>query len=170
MFFKRFFKFLKIFGKGYEIKLVYITFMAFMSSLLEFLSIVLMFPFIMILVNPYRVVNNPIAIYFQQNFGIVGIRKMILLVGGLIAGIIVVKNIYCIFITYWQNKIVSNWGLEVKEKMLELFLYSPYESDIQRGRTNIMYTITDNIDKVMQFYIFKVISLISNTFVIILIF
>ena len=78
--FNRFGKFLKYFGRGYELKLVHILFMAFMSSLLEFLSIVMVFPFIMILVNPGRVVNNPIAVYAEQTFGITGANNMILLI------------------------------------------------------------------------------------------
>ena len=170
MFIKRFFKFLKYFGKGYNLKLITVLFLSFTSSLLEFLSIVLMFPFIMILVNPSRVVDNPVAQYFNIHFNISGTSKMILLIGCLLAGIIIIKNIYSILIIYWQNKIISNWGLDIKEKMLKLYLYSPYEADLKNGKTNTMQTITTNVDGVMQYYIFKIISFISNTFVIILIF
>lgn len=170
MFFGRFNKFLKYFGQGYKKQLIKILFMSFMSSLLEFLGVVLVFPFIMILVNPNRVVNNPVAIYLEYHYNISGINNMILAIGFLIAGIIVIKNIYCIYITYHQNKLISEWGLDIKEKMLYFFLYSPYESDLQRGKLNIINTINDNIDKVMQYYIFKAISFISNTLVIVLIF
>lgn len=168
--FKRFFTFLELFGNGYEIKLVYILFMTFMSALLEFLSIVLVFPFIMIMVNPGRVVNNPFAIYFRENWGIEGINQMIMLIGGLIATVIIIKNIYSVFILYWQNKTMSEWGLEIKEKMLNLFLYSPYEADLKRGELRIMNQITLNIDNVMQYYIFKILNLISNTILIALVF
>ncbi len=170
MFLLKFIKFLKYFGKGYEFKLLNMLFMAFMSSLLEFLSIVLVFPFILILVNPFRVVNNPIARIIQQYFHIDGIRPMILFIGGLIAGIIIIKNIYSILIIYWQNKTMSEWGLEIKEKMLTLFLYAPYEADLQRGDNRIIDQITKNVDEVIKYFVFKVISFISNTFVIICIF
>ncbi len=168
--FNRITKFLRYFGKGYKLKLINMLFMAFMSSLLEFLSIVLVFPFILILVNPFRVVNNPVAIYIQNHFHITGIRPMIFLIGGLIALIIIIKNIYCILITYWQNKIMSQWGLNIKEKMLYFFLYSPYEADLQRGNNRIIDQITLDIDEIMQYYVFKVISFISNLFVILFIF
>lgn len=170
MFLSQFNKFLKYFGKGYELKLLYMLFMAFMTSLLEFLSIVLVFPFIMIMVNPGRVVNNPFAIYFQEHLGIHGINNMILFIGCLIAGIIIIKNIYSICILYWQNKIMSEWGLEIKEKMMKFFLYSPYEADLIKGDSNIINQITTNIDNVMQYFVFKVINFISNTLVIILVF
>lgn len=169
-FFSRFKRFLKYFGKGYELKLVYMLFMAFMSSLLEFLSIVLVFPFIMIMVNPGRVVNNPIAQYFQEHLGINGVNNMILFIGGLIVSVIIIKNIYCILITYWQNKMISEWGLEIKEKMLKFILYSPYEADLLRGNTNIVNKVTQNVDSVMQYYIFKIISFISNSMVILFVF
>ena len=170
MFFKRFNRFLKYFGKGYGFKLANICFMSFMSSLLEFASIALVFPFIMIMVNPGRVINNPIAIYCKEHFGIEGVNHMILLIGGLIATLIIIKNIYCILITYWQNKMISEWGLKIKEQLLKYILYSPYEADLIRGNTNIVNKMTQNVDNVMQFYVFKVISFISNSMVIILIF
>ena len=90
----------------------------------------------MIMVNPGRVVHNPIAIYIQENFGIQGTNNMIIFIGSLIAGLIILKNIYSILIMYWQNKIISKWALEVKEKMLNLVLYSPYETDLAEGDAN----------------------------------
>lgn len=168
--FKRFARFLKYFGKGYEIKLVYMLIMSFMSSFLEFISIVLVFPFIMIMVNPGRVVHNPIAIYIQENFGIQGTNNMIIFIGSLIAGLIILKNIYSILIMYWQNKIISKWALEVKEKMLNLVLYSPYETDLAEGDANKITKMTLNIDTVLNKYIFKIICFVSNTILIVLIF
>ena len=168
--FKRFFTFLELFGNGYEIKLVYILFMTFMSALLEFLSIILVFPFIMIMVNPGRVINNPMAIWVKEHWGVETINHMIMVIGGFIALAIIIKNIYSVLILYWQNKIMSEWGLEIKEKMLKLFLYSPYEADLKRGELRIMNQITLNIDNVMQYYIFKILNLISNTILIALVF
>ena len=170
MFFSRFNRFLKYFGRGYKIKLVYLFFMAFMTSLLEFLTVVLVFPFIMILVNPGRVADNPVAVYFQKTFNITGTNNMILLIGGLIALIIIIKNLYSILITYLQNKMISEWGLKIKDKMLSFILYAPYESDLIRGNTNVVSKITKIIDDVMLYYVFKLIGFISNTLVIILVF
>ena len=170
MFFKQFIRFLQYFGKGYEFKLIHMLFMAFMTSLLEFLSIVLVFPFMLILVNPGRVVSNPVAMFFKEHFGISSINHLILIIGALIAGIIIIKNIYSILIMYWQNKIMSKWGLEIKEKMLDFFLYSPYEADLKIGKSNIISKVTQNIDDVIQYFVFKVINFISNTLVIILVF
>lgn len=170
MFISKFCRFLNYFGKGYELKLVHMLFMGFMTSLLEFLSIVLVFPFIMIMVNPGRVVDNPVANYIQQTFNISGTKNMIMAIGGLIALIIIIKNIYSILIQYWQSKMVSQWALDVKEKMLGFFLYSPYEVDIQRGNNNIIKKITVDVDEVMQYYVSKVILFISNSFVIVMIF
>lgn len=170
MFFSHFVKFLKYFGKGYEFKLIYMLFMSFMTSLLEFLSIVLVFPFMMIMVNPGRVVHNPVAQYFQSNFNITGTNNMILLIGSLIAAIIVIKNIYSILIQYWESKMTSQWGLDIKKKFLEFFLYAPYEADLQRGNTSVVNLVLKNIDDIMLYFVSKVIAFISNTFVIVLIF
>ena len=170
MFFSQFIKFLHYFGQGYQVKLIYMLFLSFMINLLEFLSIVLVFPFIMIMVNPGRVVNNPIAFFIEQHFHVHGVNNMIIFIGSLIAGAIIIKNLYSILLQYWQSKMISQWGLEVKEKMLEYFLYAPYEADLQLGNNDIMNKITINIDEVMQYFVSKVISFISNSFVILFVF
>ena len=170
MFLNKFFIFLKYFGKGYELKLIYLLFMGFMSSLLDFLSIVLVFPLIMLMANPRNVVSNPLASYISQTFNISGTKNMIMIIGGLIALIIIVKNIYSILIQYSQSKMISQWALEIKEKMLGFFLYSPYEVDIQRGNNNIINKVTVEIDAIMQYFFSKVILFISNSFVIIMVF
>ena len=170
MFIKKFFRFLDYFGKGYELKLIYLLFMGFMTSLLDFLSIVLVFPFIMILASPKNIVSNPIAAYISETFNISGTKNMIMAIGGLIALIIIIKNIYSIIIQYQQGKMISQWALDIKEKMLSFFLYSPYEVDIQRGNNNIARKITVDIDEIMQYYISKAILFVSNSFVIAMIF
>ena len=169
-FLKQFKKFVGYFGKGYEVRIAYMLFMAFMTSLLEFLSIVLVFPFIMIMVSPGRVLHNPLAVFIQNNFHVYSLNKMILFFGCLIAGTIIIKNLYSIYIQYCQNKMISQWGLEVKEEMLEYFLYAPYEDDLQRGDSGFIYKLTDKIDEIMKYFISKIISLISNSFVILIVF
>ncbi len=170
MFFSRFNRFISYFGQNYKFKLLNILFMAFMSSLLEFLSIVLVFPFIMILVNPGRVVSYFKELHLQNIIHITSVPYMILFFGLLIAGVIIIKNLYSIFITYKQNKMISQWGLEVKQKMIQFVLYAPYESDLIRGDSNIIERITNIVDTVMFYYVFKMIGFVSNTLVIILIF
>lgn len=168
--FKRFNKFLKYFGKNYEKRLVIIYIFAFITSLFEFLSIALVFPFIMIFINPGRVATLAPAIYIREHFGIADTDKLILIIGGLIAAGIIIKNMISIYMIYLQNKLISEWGLKIKEEILGYYLYSPYEADLRRGKINTVGQITKNIDDVMQFYIFKFISFISNSFVIAFIF
>lgn len=172
MFLFKFFKFLKYFGKGYQFKLAYMFFMSFMSSLLDFLSIVLVFPFLMTMVNPSRITapDSPFGQIIKQYTGFTEQKDLIITFGLMIASVIIIKNIYSILIQYWQSKMVNQWGLDIKEKMLGYFLYSPYEADLQRGDNNIIMKITTGIDYVMQNFTSRVISFISNSILIALVF
>ena len=170
MFLLKFFKFLKYFGKGYQFKLAYMFFMSFMSSLLDFLSIVLVFPFLMTMVNPSRIIYSPFSKIITQYTGFTQQKDLIITFGLMIAGVIIIKNIYSILIQYWQSNMINKWGLDVKEKMLGYFLYSPYEADLQRGDNNIITKITTGVDFVMQNFTSRVISFISNSFLIALVF
>jgi len=141
-----------------------------MSSLLDFLSIVLVFPFLITMVNPSRIIYSPFAQIIHQYTGISGQKHMIIAFGLTIAFIIIIKNIYSILILYWQSKMINQWGLDVKEKLLGYYLYSPYEADLQRGDNTIIRKITTDVDYVMQYFTSRVISFISNSFLIILVF
>lgn len=172
MFLFKFFKFLKYFGKGYQFRLAYMFFMSFMSSLLDFLSIVLVFPFLMTMVNPSRITdpNSPFAKIITQYTGFTEQKDMIITFGLMIASVIIIKNVYSILIQYWQSKMINQWGLDVKEKLLGYFLYSPYEADLQRGDNQLIIRITTGVDYVMQNFTSRVISFISNSFLIALVF
>jgi len=84
--------------------------------------------------------------------------------------LIILKNIFSITILYWQNRIIHKWCLSVKNQIMKFFLYSPYELDLKKAKTDFIQKITDNIDKVFDFFVFKAIILTSNTIVVAIIF
>ncbi len=173
--YRRFFKFIKYFGAGYKWQLVKMLIFAFFSSFLEFASIALVFPFIIMLVNPGQFINSIVGkviasrlhnFVTPDNMN----RDVLIIIACTFIALIIIKNIFSIIILYWQNKIIHQWCLSVKNKIMRYFLYSPYELDLKKAKTDFIARITDSIDKIFDFFVFKVIILTSNTIVVAIIF
>lgn len=170
MFLFQFAKFIKYFGKGYYLSLLNMLFLAFMSSLLDFASVAIIFPFIMFIMNPNQIKMNRYFLLINNYLHINGDKKLIAVLGFTFVGLVIFKNIYMIFNMYWQNKIVKEWSLSVKRKLMHYFLFAPYEEDLQQSNSQRIFQITENVDKVFDFFVFRVIIFISNTIVVSIIF
>lgn len=170
MFLFQFAKFIKYFGKGYYLSLMNMLFLAFMSSLLDFASVAIIFPFIMLIMNPNQIKMNPYFLIINHFLHLSGDRNLITAVGLAFITIIIIKNIYMIFNMYWQNKIIKEWSLSVKKRLMHYFLYAPYEEDLQQSNSQRIFQITSHVDQVFDNFVFRVITFISNTIVIIVIF
>ena len=168
--FKRFFKFVKYFGDGYRWELVKMLILAFLTSFLEFASIALIFPFIIMLVNPGQIINSPIGKLVADHIALPSNQKILIIIGCAFIFMIILKNLVSITILYWQNKIIHKWCVNVKNKMMNFFLYSPYELDVKKAKSDFIIKITDNINKVFEYFVFKTIIFISNTIVVSIIF
>ena len=170
MFLIKFIKFLKYFGKGYQVKLIVMLFMSFITCLLDFLSIVLMFPLLMTMINPTKIQYSPLGIILSKYIKFETQTEIIIMIGLTLASIVIIKNIYSIIIQYQQSKMINSWGLEIEKKMISLYLYSSYEADLQNNSRNIITKITTGVDYIMQNFVSRVIALISNSFLVILVF
>lgn len=170
MFILQFFEFIRYFGKGYYLKLLNMLFLAFMASLLDFVSVAIIFPFVMLIMNPDQLINSSYFRIIEHYIEIPNNRTLLAIIGGLFLFLVILKNIYMIFNMYWQNKIIKEWSLDVKKKLMMYFLYSPYEENLSQSNSQRIFDITNTVDQVFELFVFKVIIFISNTIVVAMIF
>lgn len=170
MFIAQFIKFLKYFGKGYYLKLLNMLFLAFMSSLLDFASVAIIFPFLMLIMDPRQLMSNPYIKIIGHYVTIPSSRELLVIVGLAFVGLIILKNIYMIFNMYWQNKIIKEWSLDVNKKLMKYFLYAPYEENLKQSNSQRIFQLTNSVDDIFENFVFRVITFISNTIVVAMIF
>ncbi len=170
MFIIQFIQFLKYFGKGYYFKLFNMLFLAFMTSLLDFLSVTLIIPIIVAIMNPDLLMKNPYVKELGKHFHIPTSRDLLILMGSIFIAIIIFKNFYMIFNMYWQNKIMKDWSLEVNKKFMRYFLYAPYEENLEQSNSQRIFQMTGQVEQVFDNFVFRVITFISNTIVVGMIF
>lgn len=166
MFIIPFIKFLKYFGKGYYLNLINMLFLAFMASLLDFASVAIIFPFLILIMDPNQLMTNPYLKIIGHYVTIPSSKSLLIIVGLSFVVLVIIKNIYMIFNMYWQNKIMKEWSLTVNKKIMKYFLYAPYEENLKQSNSQRIFELTRTVDEVFDNFVFRVITFISNTIVV----
>ena len=159
MFLENFCKFIKYYGKGRYLKLVGFTGLSFIAGCLEFIGIALIYPFIILIIQPEKIQS----FYFLK---IDNSLKSGLLIGLLVLSIFIIKNAFIIFTQYIQNKFVCNWKQAIVNKFMHYYIYAPYKNTMQTSSTDKLYTTEIVCSQVVDSFIMRVLNLLTNTIII----
>ncbi|MCR5260790.1 MAG: ABC transporter ATP-binding protein/permease [Candidatus Gastranaerophilales bacterium] len=170
MFYTTFFKFLKYFGKGHEKQICLMAIYTALTSFFEFASVAIILPFIIVLISPGTMNNNFFIRAAREIFNLptdIDVLKFSALV---LIAMILAKNIYGIFIMYWQNKLLKEWALDIKQMFMRMYLYAPFEMNVREGDSDRFFNISQDVDNVFNNFVFRVIVFTTNTIVVGMIF
>lgn len=170
MFYLTFIKFLKYFGKGHEQQLWLMALYTFLTSLFEFASVAIILPFLIMLIDPSLMSSNFFLKAVKQVFNLPDDAAVFKFAAFALIAMIILKNIYGIFIMFWQNKLLREWALDIKEMFMRMYLYSPFQMNSKSGDSDRFFTISETVDNVFDNFVFRVIVFTSNTLVVGLIF
>lgn len=170
MFYYTFIKFLKYFGKGHERKIILMAIYTFLTSLFDFFSVAIILPFLLMLIAPGDMTQNLFLRMAIKLFHLSTQLEVLKFSAISVIAMIVLKNIYAIFIMYWQNKHLKEWALDIKMKFMRMYLYSPFQMNSRYGDSERFFRISNTVDMVFDNFVFRVIVFTSNTIVIGLIF
>lgn len=131
MFYLTFIKFLKYFGKGHEKQIWLMGIYTFLTSLFEFASVAIILPFLIMLIDPSAMMDNFFLRAAQNVFQLPDEKAVFEFAAWSLIFAIIVKNIYGIFIMYWQNKLLKEWSLDIKQMFMRMYLFSPFEHNVK---------------------------------------
>lgn len=155
MFLENFNKFLKYYGKGRYLKLAGFTGLSFIAGCFEFVGIALIYPFILLIIQPESMAN----FYFIK---LDSSYKSGLFIGLMVLLIFILKNLFIIFTQFIQNKFVNFWKRDIVNKFMKYYLYSPYKYSMQVSSTDKLYLIETVCPQVVSSFIMRVLTLITN--------
>lgn len=170
MFYTTFFKFLKYFGKGHAKQIWMMGVYTFLTSLFDFISVAIILPFLIMLIDPSGMTGNKFLKLLQQFFNLDTEQEVFSYAAGILIATIILKNVYGIFIMYWQNKLLKEWALDIKQMFMRMYLYSPFEMNVKTGDSERFFQIERIVDTVFNNFVFRVIVFTSNNLCIGLIF
>lgn len=159
MFLENFHKFIKYYGKGRYSKLLGFTILSIFAGFLELIGVALIYPFIMLIINPETFIKLP---YIKIDNSL----KSGLIIGLIVLLIFIFKNIFMIFMQYIQNRFVSNWKKDITSKFMRYYIYAPYKNTMQTSQTDKLYNIETTCNIAVDGFIMRGLNLLTNVIII----
>ncbi len=164
-----FLKFVKYYGKNRKIKLFLFLLISIVAGFLEFIGIGLIYPFLMMLINPQMAVQNNIYKSFSRIVCIEDISINLVIIAILVASMFFLKNILMIFCIYWQHKFVVNWKIDINKNLMKYYLYVPYRDIMQVPLSEKTYNISVLSAQALEVFVGRFLILTTNLIILFLI-
>lgn len=159
---ENFANFMKYYGKGYKLKLFGFFMLSLIAGAFEFVGISLIYPFILLIIEPESIIHSKYYMYFSKVFHTNDIMMNALILGIFVMLLFILKNLYMILCLYLQNKFTSNWKKDLSKRFMYYYLFSPYKESLKTSPSEKLYNIGFLISQSLDNFIFRVINLITN--------
>ena len=163
MYLECFLKIIKYFGKGKILKLSFFMIMSLIAGTLEFVGIALIYPLVILLVNPDAVSGYMQKLPFMlQNLS----STTLALCFGLISmGIFICKDLYMVFFVYVQNKFLGNWILRINYMLMDFFIKAPYNLIRKISSADKLYILNIVVPESINNFVTRILTLCANIIV-----
>lgn len=166
---ENFTKFMKYYGKGRKIKLFGFFIISLILGSFEFVGIALIYPFILLIINPEVIVNSKYYLNYVSFTHIHNVLVNTFILGFFVTLLFIFKNLFMILSMYLQNKFVSNWKLATSKKFIHYYLYSSYKNSLKTSPHEKGFNSSFLVGQALDGFVFRIISLVTNIVIIVMI-
>lgn len=166
---ENFTKFIKYYGRDRKFKLFCFFILSLIAGLLEFSGIALIYPFILLIINPSLVINNKYYTNFTNFFHVHNFIIIAFILGIFIVLVFIIKNLFMIWNLYLQNKFINNWKLDISKKYMRYYLYSSYKNSLTTAPSEKIYNVSSLIIQTIDGFISRIINLVTNSVIMIMV-
>ena len=167
---KQFLDFIKYYGKDKKAKIISFIAISLLAGCLEFAGIGLIYPFLMMIINPLSFINTKFFNVFTSVFGVHSLFVSILIVGFIIVLMFLTKNLLMIFCVYVQNKFVVNWKNDINKMLMKFYLNVPYKKTFENTNSEKIYNMTVLSSQTLETFVLRTLFFCTNSIIIFLIF
>lgn len=153
-----------IFTRRQKIKFLILFLILFAGSLMEFMGVSLILPFVRLVMDP-ETESGGLPGVFAAVFHTESRRALLFGTGFLLAAVYVVKNIYLLFMKYTQLRFIFNNRLELSGRLMRSYMKKPYTFHLEKNSSEILRSVTSDVNNLYDL-ILDGIDLISNLLII----
>ena len=164
--YKEFLKFVKYYGKAKKFKIAFFLLISIIAGGLEFVGIGLIYPFLIMVINPKSIIDN---VYYNKFVNITGIESIltnIIVIGFFIVTMFILKNIIMIICAYLQNKFVIDWKNDINKILMKYYLYAPYKKLFENNNSEKIYNTTVLSSQTLETFVLRTLVFITNVIII----
>lgn len=159
---KDFLKFIENFASGQILNLNLFMFFSIMAGLLEFIGIFAVYPFILMIVSPKMIMENPVFYRIFDTLGISNFAVITIFLAVFITFIFIFKNLMMVFMVMWQTKFSIRWKNIVSNRFMGYYLFADYKECLKIYDADKIYNTTVLCNQAIDDFVFRVLSLVSN--------
>lgn len=166
---KDLFKFIQYYGKRRKLKIFGFFLVSLISGLFEFIGIGLIYPFLMLIINPQEVIEYKSIVTVINYFHINHILTITALIGFLIVLMFLFKNLLMILCIYLQNKFVINWKTDLNKMLMKFYLKAPYFNVFRTTNSEKIYNLTILTAQTLETFVIKSFVFFTNSIITVII-
>lgn len=144
-----FYKIRVIFSRKQKIKFLALTCILFIGSLLEFMGVSLILPFVQLVMEPEGAYGEGLEL-IGTTFGVSSRRELLFVTGLLLMAVYLVKNIYLLFMKYLQFRFIFNNRLELSGRLMESYMKKPYTFHLQKNSSEVLRSVTADVNNLYE--------------------
>lgn len=153
-----------IFTRKQKVKFILLFGILFTGSLLEFMGVSLILPFVQLVMEPEGE-NSGILKWLGMLIHTASRRELLFRTGLLLAAVYVVKNIYLLLMKYIQLRFIFNNRLELSGRLMQSYMKKPYTFHLEKNSSEILRSVTSDVNNLYDL-IMDGIDLFSNLLII----
>lgn len=166
MFIENFQSFINNYGEGRRLKIVGFFFLSLIAGLLEFVGIALIYPFVLLIVQPESIIHSKYYLRFSSFVHVENILINAFIFGFLVVILFLFKNLFMVATLYLQNKFSNNWKMDLNKRFMEYYIFSPYKNSLKSPPSEKIYNLTFLTSQVLDGFILRGINLLTNSVIV----
>ena len=166
---KLFLKIIKYYGQERKLKITMFMLLSVFAGLLEFVGISLIYPILLLVLEPQTITNNSYIQHIVQIFDIQQAIMLSVILGILTVCLFITKDIIMILFTYLQNRFIVKWKNDINNRIVQNYIYAPYENIQAIKNHEKIYDVTTLTSNVFEIFVMRFFILISNSIIVFLI-
>jgi ABC-type multidrug transport system fused ATPase/permease subunit len=124
--------------------------LVFIMSLLDMAGIASIMPFMMALGNPGMIQDNPLLRWAYEALSFGSAQDFVFFLGSAFFVLFVGANLFKTFVIWAQNRFVYMREYTISKRLLEIYLYQPYEWFLQRHSAELSKTLLLEVQRCVQ--------------------
>ena len=162
-------KFIYILGKKNTNKIIIFLFFNLIYFFLEFLSLASLPLYVSFIIDSNFILNKFDFFFRSHYFREIKFTSLLLILSILVTTIFFLKNLFLIFLTYFQNNFLKEIKVDLSEKFFSFYINSPYLYHVNKNPSKLSRNISDEIQGLYT-YFFHLSGLLREGLTIIVIF
>lgn len=156
-----------IFSGKQKMKFVILFGILFVGSLLEFLGVSLVLPFVQLVMDPEKQ-DSRLLLLLGELFHVTSGRELLFLAGLLLIAVYILKNACLLLMKMVELRFIFNNRLELAGRLMRSYMEKPYTFHLAKNSSEVLQNVTFEVNKLYDLILYGM-ELVSDLLIIIMI-